>query len=226
MLATSNVIIKIVGYIATFLAILIVLPLHEFAHAFVAVKCGDDTPRYSGRYTLNPFAHFDPLGLVMLMLFRFGWAKPVPINPNNFKNYKKGIIYVSIAGVTANILLAILVCPLYLLSYKFVINAEWAYYLNVLIVNFFYALFYLNIGLFVFNLIPVYPLDGFRVYDAIAVRRGKTYYFLRNNGFYIMIGILVLGVVADFTGLYWLDFINVATGLIGNGIIKIWSLVL
>ena len=79
-------------YLANFLAILIILPLHEFAHAFAAVKCGDDTPKFAGRYTLNPFAHFDPIGLVMMILIRFGWAKPVPVNPDNFRNRKSGYL--------------------------------------------------------------------------------------------------------------------------------------
>ena len=80
---------RCVLYLANFLAILIILPLHEFAHAFAAVKCGDDTPKLAGRYTLNPFAHFDPIGLVMMILIRFGWAKPVPVNPDNFRNRKR-----------------------------------------------------------------------------------------------------------------------------------------
>ena len=88
----EKIITTIVIYLANFLAILIVLPCHEFAHAFAAVKCGDDTPKYAGRYTLNPFAHFDPIGLVMLILLRFGWAKPVPVNPDNFRNYKQGCV--------------------------------------------------------------------------------------------------------------------------------------
>ena len=81
-------ILLFVQYLANFVAIIIVLPCHEFAHAFAAVKCGDDTPKLAGRYTLNPLAHFDPLGLAMLILLRFGWAKPVPVNPNNFRDYK------------------------------------------------------------------------------------------------------------------------------------------
>ena len=105
----------LVAYLASFLAVLIVLPCHEFAHAFAAVKNGDETPKYAGRYTLNPFAHFDPLGLAMLILLRFGWAKPIPVNPANFRNYKKGCIWVSVAGVLANIALAIIFCPVYLL---------------------------------------------------------------------------------------------------------------
>ena len=201
----------LVVYLASFLAVLIVLPCHEFAHAFAAVKNGDETPKYAGRYTLNPFAHFDPLGLVMLILLRFGWAKPVPVNPDNFRNYKKGCIWVSVAGVLANIALAIIFCPVYLLVAKkgiLLINAQWAEYINALIYYFFYSLFYMNIGLFVFNLLPIYPLDGFRLYDALTTRHGKSYYFLRQNSFYIMIAILLLGYAGDMLGLPWLDIVG------------------
>ena len=84
----------ILKYISIFLALLIVLPLHEFAHAFAAVKCGDMTPKINGRYTLNPMAHFDAVGLACFILAGFGWAKPVPVNPSNFRHYKRGCIFV------------------------------------------------------------------------------------------------------------------------------------
>lgn len=225
----EKIITTIVIYLANFLAILIVLPCHEFAHAFAAVKCGDDTPKYAGRYTLNPFAHFDSLGLVMLILLRFGWAKPVPVNPDNFRNYKRGCVWVSIAGVLTNIALAILCCPIYLLIARkgfLMINAEWAIYLNTLICGFFYSLFYINVGLFVFNLLPVYPLDGFRLYDALTTNHGRVYYTLRKNGFYILIGIILLGYVADITGVWWLDFLPVITNYVATPIIKLWGLIL
>lgn len=90
-------------YVAIFIAIIIVMPAHEFAHAFAAVKSGDDTPKMSGRYTLNPFAHFDVVGILMLMFAHFGWAKPVPINPYNFRDIKKGYFWTSVAGVLTNI---------------------------------------------------------------------------------------------------------------------------
>ena len=220
---------KFVMYLANFLAILIVLPCHEFAHAFAAVKCGDETPRLAGRYTLNPLAHFDPLGLVMLILLRFGWAKPVPVNPDNFRHYKSGCIWVSIAGVLTNIAMAIIFCPVFLLVvYKgvFLINAEWAIYINYLIVYFFSSLFYINIGLFVFNLLPIYPLDGFRLYDALATRKGKFYYYLRRYSFYIMIGILLLGYAADIFNIWWLDILQVLVNYVSTPIIKLWSLIL
>ena len=219
----------LVVYLASFLAVLIVLPCHEFAHAFAAVKNGDETPKYAGRYTLNPFAHFDPLGLVMLILLRFGWAKPVPVNPDNFRNYKKGCIWVSIAGVLANIALAIIFCPVYLLVAKkgiLLINAQWAEYINALIYYFFYSLFYMNIGLFVFNLLPIYPLDGFRLYDALTTRHGKFYYFLRQNSFYIMIAILLLGYAGDMLGLPWLDIVGMLVKYVSMPILYLWRLIL
>lgn len=217
---------KAIMYLASFLAVLIVLPLHEFAHAYAAVKCGDETPRLMGRYTLNPFAHFDPLGLVMLIVLRFGWAKPVPVNPDNFKNYKSGCVWVSIAGVLTNIVFAIAICPLYMKVSALRINAEWARYINLLIFDFVASLFYLNVGLFVFNLLPIYPLDGFRLYDALTKKHGKVYYFLRNNSLYIMIAILLLGFIGDFTGLYFLDFVGYITEKISWLIIKLWSLII
>ena len=222
----ENLITTFVSYLASFLAVLIVLPLHEFAHAFAADKCGDSTPRLAGRYTLNPFAHFDPLGLVMLILLRFGWAKPVPVNPDNFKDYKKGCIWVSIAGVLTNIVLAILVCPLYMLSSKFVIGQEWSTYIDLLILGFFASMFYMNVGLFVFNLLPIYPLDGFRLYDALTKKRGKVYNFLRKNSFYLLIAIMLLSYVGDVTGIYWLDIIGFITGKICRLIIRLWSFII
>ena len=219
----------LVVYLASFLAVLIVLPCHEFAHAFAAVKNGDETPKYAGRYTLNPFAHFDPLGLVMLILLRFGWAKPVPVNPDNFRNYKKGCICVSVAGVLANIALAIIFCPVYLLVAKkgiLLIKAQWAEYINALIYYFFYSLFYMNIGLFVFNLLPIYPLDGFRLYDALTTRHGKFYYFLRQNSFYIMIAILLLGYAGDMLGLPWLDIVGMLVKYVSMPILYLWRLIL
>ena len=219
----------LVVYLASFLAVLIVLPCHEFAHAFAAVKNGDETPKYAGRYTLNPFAHFDPLGLAMLILLRFGWAKPVPVNPDNFRNYKKGCMWVSVAGVLANIALAIIFCPVYLLVAKkgiLLIKAQWAEYINALIYYFFYSLFYMNIGLFVFNLLPIYPLDGFRLYDALTTRHGKFYYFLRQNSFYIMIAILLLGYAGDMLGLPWLDIVGMLVKYVSMPILYLWRLIL
>ena len=214
---------KIIFYVCNFLAILIVIPVHEFSHAFAAVKNGDLTPKFSGRYTLNPFAHFDPIGFVMMVFFRFGWAKPVPVNPNNFRHYKSGCVWVSIAGVLANLAMAILVCPLMLLTENLTINQS-----NAAFVFFLYyfpqSLFYLNIGLFVFNLLPLYPLDGFRLYDALTVRRGKVYWFLVKYSSYILLGIILLGYVADYLNFPQLYFLAYIREWVALPIIKFWRL--
>ena len=92
----------LVSLLASFLAVMVVITLHEFSHAFIAYKCGDPTAKWAGRMTLNPVKHFDPLGIVMFALAGFGWAKPVPVNPNNFKHYRSGSFWTSAAGIIMN----------------------------------------------------------------------------------------------------------------------------
>lgn len=197
---------KIVQYFAVFLALILVLPVHEFAHAFVAVKCGDDTPRFAGRYTLNPLAHFDVLGLVCFVLARFGWAKPVPINPNNFKNYKRDSFLVAAAGIIANYLLAFLVYPLFCLTLKIPSFGYFTYLLQYTL----YFIFSLSLSFIAFNVLPIYPLDGFRIIDAFSKKRSKIYYILRVYGSYILLFLMLLSVIADFTGFYSLDILGTA----------------
>ena len=98
--------------LAQFLAVMVVISFHEFAHAYAAYKCGDPTAKFAGRMTLNPVKHFDPLGVIMFAFAGFGWAKPVPINPNNFDNYKKGCLWTAAAGVLMNYVMAFLLYPL------------------------------------------------------------------------------------------------------------------
>ena len=218
----------IVEYASVFLALLIVLPVHEFAHAFVAHKCGDLTPKINGRLTLNPMAHFDTYGLVALLLVRFGWGKPVPVNPNNFRNRKVGCILVSISGVIANFLLAFLVYPLLFSLIYFVKIPNLGYFDDVLL-NTIYYIPSLSLAFFAFNILPIYPLDGFKLYETLSSGRGSIYRFLRNNGSYILIGLILLGLIADRTGMWYLDilgtYVRWMSGVLGYPITAFWGLI-
>lgn len=185
---------------AQFIAVTLVLSCHEFAHAFVAFKHGDSTAKIAGRMTLNPFKHFDPIGLVVFVLTGFGWAKPVPINPYNFKEYQKGCFWTSAAGIITNYAMAFLAYPLYVIALHFLgaVSIEnTATYPILFLLRFLYATFACSLSFSVFNLLPVYPLDGFRIVDAVHKKRGKIYYFLRNYGYYLLLGLIFLGFFAD-----------------------------
>lgn len=175
-------------FLARACAVILILTLHEFAHAFVAYKCGDSTAKLAGRLTLNPLKHFDPAGLLMFVLVGFGWAKPVPINPYNFKHEKSGLFFTAAAGITLNLLLAFLFFPVY---YIIGVNFPSINYLFFFINSFLNYFVVFNLNFFVFNLIPLYPLDGFRIWDALDRKRGKFFCFIRQYGYYILLGLVI-----------------------------------
>lgn len=142
--------------------LIIALALHEYAHARMAVAMGDFTPRMMGRLTVNPLAHIDPIGLAMLLIARFGWAKPVVINPHNFRDRKKGEILVALAGPAMNFLLAFLALGV-MIFLTHTMRMEMSYGLRAVL----WLIVVYNINFGVFNLIPLPPLDGSRILMAV-----------------------------------------------------------
>ncbi len=217
---------EILELISMFLALIIVLPLHEFAHAFAAVKSGDMTPKLYKRYTLNPLAHFDPIGLICFLFARFGWAKPVPVNSNNFRHYKRGCFFVSIAGVTANYLTAFIIYPIIILSLTYLPTFG---YFTLVINNALIYIYSFSLSFMVFNLIPVYPLDGFRVLDVFAKKRSKIYWFLRTKGVYILYALFILGIIARYVDVPQLNVLGIGINYVVNVISKpitlFWGLI-
>ncbi len=186
---------------ALILVLVISLSLHEFGHAFVAYKQGDMTPKIMGRVTLNPLAHIDPIGFVCCALFGFGWAKPVEINPIKFRNYKKGLFLTSIAGVTINIILAFLGCGIYYICLRFLPLTNG---FNLFLLYFGMFMYTINLSLFVFNLLPVYPLDGFNCIAALTKYDNKFVNFMRKYGTLILIIVLIFGDILLFQLVQWI----------------------
>lgn len=169
--------------IINFVVLIICLTVHEFSHAYVALKMGDPTAEQNGRLSLNPLVHLDPIGTLMILFVHFGWAKPVPINPNNFRDYKKGIILTSLAGPISNFLMVILGA----FVYRFVPTNK------VGLVLFLQTFVLINLFLGLFNLLPFPPLDGSRLITVfIPPKYNHIADFLERYGFIFLIGILFL----------------------------------
>lgn len=178
---------------------LLSLTLHEWGHAYAAHKCGDDTARNFGRMTLNPLKHIDPIGFLMILIAGFGWAKPVPVNPRNYRNFKTGEAIVSLAGVTMNLLLAIVFSIALIPLLRMYAYGSYSWLENGMLIDIVLYGISLNLLLMLFNLLPIYPLDGYHIFELLFARRlpMNVFLFLRKYGQYILIGILILTNVAD-----------------------------
>lgn len=178
--------------LATAFVVFCTLPIHEYAHALVATKLGDQTARLNGRLTISPLKHIDPLGAIMIFIVGFGYAKPVPVNMRNLnvKNKKAGMALVALAGPVSNILMAAFFILVKNISYVVAINGLIPELLAEIIIMFFYFAASINVSLAVFNLIPIPPLDGSRILFSIIPDR---YYFtIMKYERQIMLGMFVL----------------------------------
>ncbi len=182
-------------------AILIAIVLHELSHAYVSYRLGDPTPKQTGRLSLNPIRHLDPLGSLMLLFVGFGWAKPVQINPNYYKNRKAGTVLVSLAGPFANFILALIGSLLISLVRRLVgdsitFETKAGYQAFVYLLQFLYYFMMLNIGLGVFNLIPFPPLDGSKVLASVLPEPAYSYWMrYERYGQFILMVILYVGLL-------------------------------
>lgn len=163
------------------IAVLVAIIPHEMAHGYAAYLCGDETAKNDGRLSLNPLHHLDPIGTICLIFFKFGWAKPVMINPNNFRDRKKGTFFVSIAGVLTNFILAII---------SVIIMKHIR--LNDFVFELFMNIFWFNIVLGVFNLIPIPPLDGSKLLFSFLPLKYEYYLIKYEKYGYVILLLLIM----------------------------------
>lgn len=226
--ALSTMFAMLLGFV---IALYFAIVLHEVAHGLVAHWNGDDTARINGRLTLNPIRHIDPVGAVMMLVVGIGWAKPVPVDSRNYRNRRRGMVTVALAGVTANLIMAVLALAgvaalgailrkvdLYAVSSFGLFMIEFTQYLLV------YGAM-LNISLMAFNLLPIAPLDGFRLVESFTKPNNGYVRFMYRYGRYIFLLLILLGVLADATG--WpCDILGMYINAVYTGIIKLFYLII
>jgi len=172
--------------------IILGLTVHEFSHAYIAKRCGDLTSSVQGRVTLNPFKHIDALGFVMLLVAGFGWAKPVQFNEQNLRNPKTDVIKIAVAGPVSNAITAMLLSIIFSL-YNHFLPGYYGNWMQIVNNVFLYAI-YINWGLFIFNLIPLPPLDGSHLLLNQFKRFPRLYDGLYKYGSWIFFGLIIVTV--------------------------------
>ncbi len=198
---------QLIEFLLAVPVILLSLSFHEFGHAWAANKCGDPTAKYLGRLTLNPMKHLDPTGTVMMLIAGFGYARPVPVNPNNYRNPRRDDFFVSIAGITCNLILVVLGMVLFgLCDYFYSVQgvmwlaSDGASYMLRMLVD----LVWMNMSLAAFNLLPVPPLDGYHVFnDLLFGRRLFAPELASRIGMGLLFVLLMTGMLDK-----WLSFVT------------------
>lgn len=185
---------QLVNFLMTLPIVLIALTVHEVAHGWMAFRLGDPTARNLGRLTLNPLRHLDPIGTLCMIIFHFGWARPVPINTRYFKKPRRDTALTALAGPLSNLVMAFAGVLLYrivlLIFSHHQPDSSFAYYLQMALCTFLYQFFLLNTMLGVFNLIPIPPLDGSRIF--LTFLPPKLYFGVMQYERYIQLGLLLL----------------------------------
>lgn len=222
---------KFIIIVSFLFAMVLAFAMHEYAHGLVAYLNGDNTAKNSGRLTINPLKHIDILGTLLLIFVGFGWAKPVPVNPNNFKKIRKGIFTVSIAGVSMNLILAIVNFILLLIMGAIAQAVGEIAGVGYIVFNLFYYFFVygitINLTLMAFNLLPIYPLDGFHVVEAFTKYDNKYCVFMRRYGSMVLFGLLILSSLASRIGgvFAYFDIIGLFINTITGGISELMVLI-
>lgn len=186
----------IIYLLALMLGMLVAISFHEWAHAFAAYKLGDPTAKNMGRMTLDPTKHIDPIGAVCFLLFGMGWAHPVIVNSRNLKNYRRDDLIISLAGPVMNLLLSFIFFGGYFFASIYTDN-EVLHTVLLYLVS-------LNMSFAIFNILPIPPLDGFRVVTSIFVRKGhKVVEVLQRYGWLILMALLLTGVIGRIMEAIW-----------------------
>lgn len=192
------------------ITVLLAISIHEMAHGFLAYKLGDPTAKFDGRLSLNPLRHIDPFGALCMFFFGFGWAKPVMVNPNYFKKYKRDMALTALAGPVSNILLGFVGVIIWVHLAPIVNNAYFSMFITMFVT--------LNISLAVFNLLPIPPLDGSKIF--LPLLPSRVYYDImryQQFGFIILIIALYLGVLDPVLNICSNGILRVLIFLAGGG---------
>ena len=224
---------QLISIIALILASLFCIITHEIAHGYVALLNGDSTAKVNGRLSFNPAKHFDLIGFLMFILVRFGYAKPVPINPYYFKKRKLGLITVSLAGVIVNLITSFIFFLFLVLVNKFcaplIYQSNAGYYFFYFLKSLTSYVVLVGVNLALFNLLPLHPLDGYNLLEGIFGADHRVIKFLRDFGKYLLLGLILLSVLVNsvnlpsyFSPLFW--YIDTVGGFILDLFGKFWSL--